>query len=124
MISLMTDWLQNQGGLAAIEQHNQQKAQLLYHAIDNSDYFDCPVNTKDRSLMNVVFTTKSNNQEKEQDFIKQAQAAGIVGIKGHRSVGGFRASIYNSQTEENIKQLIKFMQEFEIKNHKKTMSIA
>lgn len=99
------------GGLGAMEKHNRAKAGLLYAAIDaRSDLYTCPVDRDARSLMNVVFNLPT--AEQEADFIKQATAEGLVGLKGHRSVGGVRASIYNAAPMEWVEALVAFMQAY------------
>ena len=115
MISLMTNWLDQMGGIDSIEEKNNTKSQLLYDAIDTSNYYSCPVSPKDRSSMNVVFRI-GTNEELEKKFIKEATELGLDGLKGHRSVGGLRASIYNSHPEEGVSTLIEFMTEFKSKN--------
>lgn len=114
MISLMTEWIQNQGGLEVVERNNQDKAALLYDAIESSSMYQCPVNEQDRSLMNVVFRV-NNNEELEKLFVKESKEAGLDGLKGHRSVGGLRASIYNAHPVEGVKALVDFMHSFEKK---------
>jgi phosphoserine aminotransferase len=116
MISLVLDWIEAAGGLAAIEQRNDTQAQLLYDAIDNTKFYNCPVATNDRSRMNVVFRIRNGNEPLEQQFIEEATSAGLSGLKGHRSVGGLRASLYNAQTFEAVNALVEFMREFETKN--------
>ena len=104
-------WLKEQGGLPAMEKHNRDKAAALYGAIDGSDgFYRCPVEEASRSVMNVVFRLPSEEQEKK--FVADATAAGLVGLKGHRSVGGIRASIYNAMTREGVDKLIQFMAAF------------
>ena len=93
----------------------KKKAQKLYAAIDNSAIYNCPVEKEDRSLMNVVFRI-NNDEDLEAKFVKEATAAGLSGLKGHRSVGGLRASIYNACTQENVDALISFMEAFEQNN--------
>jgi len=104
-------WLVDQGGLKAIEVKNRRKANLLYAQIDSSDFYTTPVNTPDRSLMNVVFRIRDESLEAE--FISQASKRGLLGLKGHRSVGGMRASIYNAFPEEGVLALVELMKEFE-----------
>ena len=116
MISLVMDWIEAAGGLAAIEQRNDTQAQLLYDAIDSTEFYTCPVATNDRSRMNVVFRIRNGNKSLEQQFIEEATSAGLSGLKGHRSVGGLRASLYNAQTFEAVNALVDFMREFETKN--------
>ncbi len=111
MASLVFERLIQHGGLAAQEKRNQEKAKVLYDAIDQSDLFYCPVPEQDRSLMNVVFRQKDHNEAIEKQFIADAKTAGFDGIKGHRSVGGLRASIYNAQPQSNIERFVAFMHE-------------
>ncbi|MDA1354549.1 MAG: 3-phosphoserine/phosphohydroxythreonine transaminase [bacterium] len=109
---LTAKWIEDQGGLSVIEEKNTIKANVLYDAIENLDMYYCPVEKADRSAMNVVFRIKGNNAELEAQLVKEAAAAGLKELKGHRSVGGLRASIYNAQSLENIKALIQFMETF------------
>lgn len=108
-------WIKSLGGVAAIQKINEEKAGMLYDAIENSSLFSCPVAKEDRSLMNVVFVT--GNEELDKKFVAEAKAAGLVNLGGHRSVGGMRASIYNAMPVDGVKALISFMQNFE-KNNK------
>lgn len=108
---LMLDWIKDLGGLSEIEKLNQSKAELLYHAIDNSNLFRNNIQTKDRSLMNVKFST--NNDELDNRFIMYAELNGCVGIKGHRLTKGCRASIYNAMSIDGVKALITCMHDFE-----------
>ena len=115
MLSLVTDWVLEQGGIDAIEKINDQKAAALYEGIDSSDgFYRSPVRKDSRSRMNVVFRLPS--EELEAKFVKEAIAAGMIGLKGHRSVGGIRASIYNAMTMEGIERLLKFMADFRKNN--------
>lgn len=107
-------WLKNMGGLSVIREKNIQKANLIYDFLDESDMFSGTARKEDRSLMNVPFVT--GNQELDEKFIKEATARGFFNLKGHRSVGGMRASIYNAMPYEGVLALVKFMKEFEIKN--------
>ena len=107
-------WLKNQGGLAAMKEKNERKAKLLYDFLDESQLFKGTVEKQDRSLMNVPFVTGS--EEMDAKFIKEAKEAGFVNLKGHRTVGGMRASIYNAMPEEGVAKLVEFMREFERKN--------
>ena len=102
-----------QGGLKAMEQRNIAKANLLYNAIDSSKIFVGTAKEEDRSRMNICFVMKEEYKDKEDDFMKLAQARGMVGIKGHRSVGGFRASCYNALPIESAQALVDTMKEFE-----------
>ena len=112
---LVFQWLKKNGGIAAMEQTNIAKAKLLYAAIDASNgFYNCPVAAADRSRMNVPFTLKDANLD--GDFVKQAAAHGLLQLKGHRSVGGMRASIYNAMPLEGVQALVDFMNEF-AKNH-------
>ncbi len=107
-------WLKNRGGLDAMKAHNEKKAAILYDFLDSSKLFKGTVRKADRSLMNVPFVTGS--KELDAKFIKEAEAAGFVNLKGHRSVGGMRASIYNAMPIEGIEQLVAFMRKFEEEN--------
>ncbi|MCX7179563.1 MAG: 3-phosphoserine/phosphohydroxythreonine transaminase [Proteobacteria bacterium] len=111
---LVFQWLKKQGGLAAMEKKNIEKASLLYDFLDQSKFFQNPVRPQDRSRMNVPFTLK--NAELDDEFLKGAKARGMVQLKGHRSVGGMRASIYNAMSIDGVRTLVEYMQEFE-KNH-------
>ncbi|MCP8970730.1 3-phosphoserine/phosphohydroxythreonine transaminase [Ectobacillus ponti] len=114
MAKLVFEWLRDLGGVPAIEQINREKAQLLYNTLDESDFFQSPVAPADRSLMNIPFTAPT--PELEAQFIREAKAAGLETLKGHRSVGGMRASIYNAMPLEGVQKLVAFMQEFERRN--------
>jgi len=104
------------GGLEAVEKMNQEKAKILYDAIDNSDgYYNNPVTKEYRSLMNVPFTL-GGGEELEKKFLKEAAAAGMESLKGHRSVGGARASIYNAMPKEGVQALVDFMADFKAAN--------
>lgn len=111
---LVFEWLLGQGGLAAIEQKNIAKATLLYDLIDNSRLYKNPVEKADRSRMNVVFRTADDAMDAA--FVKGAEARGLLQLKGHRSVGGMRASIYNAMPLEGVQALANYMQEFEKNN--------
>lgn len=106
-------WLKAMGGVTEMQKRNQAKAALLYDAIDNSKMFVGTAAKEDRSIMNVCFVMKPEYKELEGDFLKFATAAGMDGIKGHRSVGGYRASIYNAMPVESVQALIDCMKEFE-----------
>lgn len=114
LADLVFDWLVAQGGLAAIEIVNRRKAQKLYAAIDGSDFYANPVEVPSRSLMNVPFTLA--RPELDKLFLKESEAAGLLNLKGHRSVGGMRASLYNAVPEAAVDALIAFMQDFEKRN--------
>lgn len=107
-------WLKQTGGLEAMAKRNQEKAAILYDFLDNSKLFRGTVRKADRSLMNVPFVTGS--QELDARFVKEAEAAGLVNLKGHRSVGGMRASIYNAMPKEGVEALVSFMKSFEHEN--------
>ncbi|WP_346859535.1 3-phosphoserine/phosphohydroxythreonine transaminase [uncultured Draconibacterium sp.] len=107
-------WLKENGGVEAMEKVNIEKAKVLYDEIDRNKMFQCTVPApEDRSLMNVTFVMTPEYAELEKDFMEYATFKGMLGIKGHRSVGGFRASIYNAMPVESIKALVAAMQEFE-----------
>ncbi|CAK8716220.1 Phosphoserine aminotransferase [Candidatus Electrothrix gigas] len=107
-------WLKEQGGVAALQKRNEHKAALLYDAIDGSDFYRGHAEKASRSLMNVTFNLPT--PELEAQFIAEAAAIGLDGLKGHRSIGGCRASIYNAFPEEGVKKLVDFMAEFAPKN--------
>ena len=102
------------GGLAAMEARNEQKAALLYDYLDGSSFFRNPVRKADRSIMNVTFTAPT--KELDAKFCAEAAQAGFVNLKGHRSVGGMRASIYNAMPAEGVEKLTDFMRAFEKAN--------
>jgi phosphoserine aminotransferase len=110
---LVLEWIEEQGGITAIEKRNEAKAKLLYDAIDATKFYSCPVEKASRSRMNVVFRVANGDEAVEKRFVDAAAAAGIVGIAGHRSVGGMRASLYNAVTAEAVESLVQFMREFE-----------
>ncbi len=115
LISLVCEWLKEQGGVASTEVKNQEKAAILYDAIDASDgYYSGHADRAARSLMNVTFRLPS--EELEKQFCTEATAAGLDGLKGHRSVGGIRASIYNAFPREGVTALVDFMQDFARRN--------
>jgi len=111
LAGLVFDWLEQQGGLSAIEAVNRRKAERLYAAIDGSAFYANPVEKPSRSLMNVPFTLADDSLDKT--FLAESEAAGLLNLKGHRSVGGMRASIYNAVGEDAVEALISFMQDFE-----------
>ncbi len=111
---LVFRWLKKLGGVKEIQKINEYKAGLLYDFIDNSSFYKNSVNKQDRSLMNVPFVTSS--EDLDAQFVKEASKNGIVSIKGHRLVGGMRASIYNAMPIEGVKALIEFMKKFEMEN--------
>ncbi|RGH41540.1 MULTISPECIES: 3-phosphoserine/phosphohydroxythreonine transaminase [Clostridia] len=107
-------WLKKMGGLEAMKERNEKKAKLLYDFLDQSQLFKGTVVKKDRSLMNVPFVT--GNEELDAKFVKEAKAAGLENLKGHRTVGGMRASIYNAMPYEGVEALVAFMKKFEEEN--------
>jgi phosphoserine aminotransferase len=107
---LVFQWLKSEGGLVAVGPRNERKAKALYDYLDSQDFYANPVVKKDRSIMNVPFTLA--NAELDADFLKGAKAAGLNGLKGHRAVGGMRASIYNALPEAGVVALIDYMKEF------------
>ena len=111
---LVFDWLLEKGGIAAQEKENKAKAELLYGFLDNSTIFEGTARKEDRSLMNVPFVLPT--EELNSKFIADALAAGFENLKGHRSVGGMRASIYNGMPLEGVQALVDFMTKFEAEN--------
>jgi phosphoserine aminotransferase len=107
---LVFKWIKAQGGLPAMEKRNRHKAALLYDYIDSQSFYRNPVAKADRSWMNVVFTLADANLD--ADFLKGAAKAGLPGLKGHRSVGGMRASMYNAMPEAGVQALVEYMKEF------------
>ena len=107
-------WIKAMGGLSVMKQKNEEKAKILYDFLDESKMFKGTVEAKDRSLMNVPFVT--GDADLDAKFVKEAEAAGFVNLKGHRSVGGMRASIYNAMPKEGVEKLVAFMKDFEAKN--------
>ena len=107
---LVFEWLIDQGGLTAMQQLNRQKAELLYGYIDQSEFYANPIALNSRSIMNVPFTLKDSSLEKT--FLQESDAAGLLNLAGHRSVGGMRASIYNAVPLEGVQALVDFMQQF------------
>ena len=116
MAKLVFEWLESIGGLEEIKRRNEYKASLLYDYLDSQSYYIAPVDKASRSMMNVVFVT--GNDELDAKFAKEAAKAGLKNLKGHRSVGGMRASIYNAMPVEGVEALIKFMEEFAANNPK------
>ena len=111
---LVFEWLKKNGGLTAMKERNEKKAKILYDFLDSSSLFRGTVEPGSRSLMNVPFVT--GNEDLDKTFVKEAAAAGLVNLKGHRTVGGMRASIYNAMPYEGVEALVKFMKEFEAKH--------
>jgi phosphoserine aminotransferase len=111
---LVFEWVKKQGGVAAIQKINEQKAKMLYDYLDNSKMFKGTASPESRSLMNIPFTSPSEDLDKK--FIKETEKIGMVNLKGHRSVGGMRASIYNAMPIDGLKKLVDFMKKFETEN--------
>lgn len=107
-------WLKKMGGLEAMKERNEKKAKILYDYLDESKLFKGTVRNEDRSLMNVPFIT--GNEELDAKFVKEAKEAGFENLKGHRTVGGMRASIYNAMPIEGVEKLVEFMKKFEAEN--------
>lgn len=114
IVKLVMDWLEANGGLEAMEATNNQKAKILYDAIDNLSIYKGTAEVKDRSKMNATF--RIYPEKLEARFLKEAEEHGFIGLKGHRSVGGCRASIYNAMPTAGVKELIRFMEKFEKEN--------
>ncbi len=115
MLGLVLDWIDEQGGLSGMQKINKEKAELLYNAIDNSDgYYKNPNDKDSRSIMNIVF--RLPNEELEAKFAKESAEAGMSNLKGHRSVGGIRASIYNAMPKAGVEELVSFMKKFREEN--------
>ncbi|MDL2259042.1 3-phosphoserine/phosphohydroxythreonine transaminase [Eubacteriales bacterium OttesenSCG-928-K08] len=108
---LVLDWIKGMGGLSAMQAHNQKKAAILYDYLDSSKLFKNPVSPESRSLMNVTF--RAEDDEINARFVKETSANGMSNLKGHRSVGGMRASIYNAMPVEGVEKLVEFMKAFE-----------
>lgn len=114
MAGLNLKWLKSIGGVKAISKINYEKATLIYDFIDNSDFYVNPVVKSDRSIMNIPFTTP--NADLDASFVKGAEKEGLISLKGHRLVGGMRASIYNAMPIEGVVSLVEYMQRFELNN--------
>lgn len=115
IVNLVLEWAEEQGGIEGIEKVNSRKAEVLYGAIDEqADFFRCPVEKASRSWMNVVFRLPSEDLEKK--FLAEASSSGFMGLKGHRSVGGIRVSMYNAMPLEGIEKLVAFMKKFKAAN--------
>lgn len=111
MLGLVLKWVKKQGGVGVLAERNQRKAEKLYQYIDQSDFYSNPIDPKYRSRMNVIFTTPSESLD--QKFVEAANKAGLPGLKGHRFLGGLRASIYNAMPEAGVDALLALMHEFE-----------
>jgi phosphoserine aminotransferase len=116
MAKLVYEWILDLGGLDAMKALNEKKANMLYDYLDSQDYYTAPVKKECRSMMNVTFVTGDADLDKK--FAAEASAAGLKNLKGHRSVGGMRASIYNAMPVEGVEKLIAFMKDFAAKNPK------
>ena len=116
MLGLVADWLLSIGGLDEMKARNEKKAALLYGYLDGQDYYIAPVRKDSRSMMNVTFVT--GNADLDKKFAAEASAAGLKNLKGHRSVGGMRASIYNAMPYEGVEALVAFMKKFAADNPK------
>ena len=114
ILGLVLDWIIEKGGLAEMAKLNRRKAELLYNYLDSSKLFKATVSGKDRSLMNVPFVTGSD--ELDAKFVSEAKKEGLINLKGHRTVGGMRASIYNAMPCEGVEKLVEFMRKFEAEN--------
>src|SRR5690606_9677496 len=114
LAGLVFDWIKRNGGLAGMAERNKRKADKLYAAIDKTDFYHNPVEPRFRSWMNVPFTLAK--PELDEACLQEAKKAGLVTLKGHRSVGGMRASIYNAMPEEGVDALVEFMADFERRN--------
>jgi phosphoserine aminotransferase len=114
MAKLVLEHIQKIGGLAAMKKHNEDKAKILYDYLDSTDFYSTHVVPEDRSVMNVTFRTKSD--ELDDKFIKGSVAEGMSNLKGHRDVGGMRASIYNAMPKAGVEHLVEFMKKFEKEN--------
>ena len=113
-LKLVLEWVKAQGGVAKIQKINEEKAKILYDFLDSSEMFRGTVVPEDRSLMNIPFVT--GDEELDKKFVKKATQAGFVNLKGHRTVGGMRASIYNAMPIEGVRALVEFMKKFEAEN--------
>ncbi len=114
VLKLVLEWIKSKGGIAELQKINEAKAKILYDYLDSSKLFKGTVVPEDRSLMNVPFVT--GNEELDAKFVAEAKAAGFVNLKGHRTVGGMRASIYNAMPVEGVEKLVEFMKKFEAEN--------
>ena len=115
VVKLILEWIQEQGGLKAVEDNNRKKKDAIYNLIDaNPNYFRAPVRKDSRSWMNIIFRLPS--EELEKKFISEANTEGLIGLKGHRSVGGIRVSLYNAMTLEGAEKVAEFMENFRRRN--------
>jgi len=116
MAKLVYEWILSLGGLEAMKELNKKKSEYLYNYLDNQDYYIAPVEKESRSMMNVTFVTGDADLDKK--FASEAAAVGLQNLKGHRSVGGMRASIYNAMPYEGVVALVEFMKKFAEENPK------
>ena len=114
ILGLVLKWVKEQGGLEAMKALNEKKAAVIYDFLDSSKMFKATVHGKDRSLMNIPFVT--GNDELDAKFVAEAKKAGFINLKGHRTVGGMRASVYNAMPMEGCVKLVEFMKKFEEEN--------
>jgi len=114
LVGLVMKWILDQGGIDKVEKVNKEKANLIYQTVDGTDFYRGTAKEDSRSIMNITFRLPSEDLEKK--FVAEATAAKLVGLKGHRSVGGIRASIYNAMSLDGVKALVSFMKDFEKKN--------
>ena len=114
LVGLVMKWILDQGGIDKVEKVNKEKANLIYQTVDGTDFYRGTAKEDSRSIMNITFRLPSEDLEKK--FVSEATAAKLVGLKGHRSVGGIRASIYNAMSLDGVKALVNFMKDFEKKN--------
>ena len=114
ILGLVLNWIKSKGGLSAMKEINEKKAEIIYNFLDKSNMFSATVQGSDRSLMNIPFVT--GKEELDAKFVSEAKKAGFINLKGHRSVGGMRASVYNAMPVEGCEALVKFMAEFEKNN--------
>ena len=114
VLKLVLEWIKSKGGIAELQKINEKKANILYDYLDSSKLFKGTVVPEDRSLMNAPFVT--GNEELDAKFVAEAKAAGFVNLKGHRTVGGMRASMYNAMPTEGVEKLVEFMKKFEAEN--------
>jgi phosphoserine aminotransferase len=114
IVGKVLKWLKNTGGVSAMEERNIEKASLVYNVIDSSDYYRGHAEVKSRSMMNIAFNLPT--PELEAKFIAEATKVGLNGLKGHRSIGGCRASVYNAFPRDGVVKLTEFMKKFEANN--------
>jgi phosphoserine aminotransferase len=114
MVNLVLEWIEEQGGVEYFERYNREKAQLIYDEIDKDDFYRGAVDKDSRSLMNITFRLPS--EDLEAQFLEEAKENDLVRLKGHRSVGGIRASLYNACRQESVEKLQQFMAQFRKKN--------